>query len=180
MRRRAAMTAMLAGVVLVPSLEARGAKRYLKKESTADMKGMRRIFLGWIDLVPDDWVLHGYGDKAEWVDVINRLNYFLLRGCQTNFLTGRNVTAAKAKGDEDARDSDLYVKFSDVRISYDEYRVYLSIHFIDPKTNAELATIPQRPYFGNDWGFERYLKAALDEVAVKLQVEILGGVQKRM
>lgn len=140
---------------------------------------MNRIFLGWVDLVPDDWALHGYSTRAEWADAVNTLNYSLLRSCQTTYLAGRTVTAAKEKGDENATDSDLYIRFSDVRIDYDDYYLYVSIHFIDPKSKAEIATIPARPYYGNNWGFERYLRAALDEVSVKLQVEILGGVQKK-
>jgi hypothetical protein len=34
--------------------------------------------------------------------------------------------------------------------------------------------IPTRAYYGNDWGFEKYLKAALVEVAIKTQVEVFG------
>jgi hypothetical protein len=61
-----------------------------------------------------------------------------------------------------------------VQISYDDYYLYLSIHFIDYKTYLEIAVIPTRAYYGNDWGFERYLKAALEEVGVKIRVEIFG------
>jgi len=50
----------------------------------------------------------------------------------------------------------------------------LSIHFIDPKTSSEIAMIPVRPYYGNDWGLKNYLKAALDEVGTKVQVEVTG------
>ena len=180
MRRWGVIAAMLSCIVFQPVLEARArpAKRYLNKESTVDMKNMNRIFLGWVDLVPDDWVLHGYGDKAEWADAVNTLNYWLQRRCQATYLAGRTVTAAREKGDENTADSDLYIKFSDVRIDYDKYYLYVSIHFVDPKTKAELAAIPARPYYGDNWGLVKYLKAALDEVNVKLQVEILGGVQE--
>jgi hypothetical protein len=37
---------------------------------------------------------------------------------------------------------DLYIRFSDVLIDYGKYHLYLSIHFIDPKTNAEIRSIP--------------------------------------
>lgn len=50
----------------------------------------------------------------------------------------------------------------------------LSIHFIDPKTNAELAAIPVRPYYGDGRGLAGDLKAALEEVGRKLQVEVTG------
>jgi hypothetical protein len=160
------------------SLEARGAKRYLTKESAADMTGMNRVYLGWIDMVPDDWAIHKYSDKTEWASQINILNNYLQRMCQTKYLPGRTVTGSKEKGDENPGDSDLYIKFSDVRIVYDDYYLYVSLHFIDPKTNSEIGTIPVRAYYGNDWGFENYLRAALDEVGVKIQVEILGRLLK--
>jgi hypothetical protein len=179
MRRLVVIAVVMSCIVFQAPLGARGAKRYLSKESTVDMKNMNRIFLGWVDLVPDDWALHGYSARAEWTDAVNTLNYALLRSCQTTYLGDRTVTAAKEKGDENTEDSDLYIKFSDVRIDYDNYYLYVAIHFIDPKTKAELASIPVRPYYGNDWGFVKYLRAALDEVNVKLQVEILGGVQKK-
>ncbi len=51
--------------------------------------------------------------------------------------------------------------------------------FLDPKTNAVIGSIPLRPYYGNDWGFINYLRAAMEEITVKLQVEIMGGVLKK-
>jgi hypothetical protein len=87
---------------------------------------------------------------------------------------GRVLTAAKDKGDENAAGNDLYLKFSDVRVDYNNYHLILSIHFIDPKTKTEIGSIPVRPYYGNDWGLKNYLKAALDEVGTKVQVEVTG------
>jgi len=51
-------TLLLLCILLPTALEARGVKRYLKKESTVDMKNMNHIFLGWVDLNPDSWVLY--------------------------------------------------------------------------------------------------------------------------
>jgi len=179
MRRWVVVAVLLSSIMFPSYLEARHkVKRYLTKESAVDMKGMNRIFLGWVDMVPDDWAVHGYASKAEWAGAINTLNNAFQRLCQTTYLPGRTVTGAKEKGDENATGNDLYIKFSDVRVDYDHYHLYLSVHFIDPKTNSELASIPVRPYYGNDWGFVNYLRAALDEVGVKLQVEIMGGLQE--
>ena len=91
-----------------------------------------------------------------------------------SLVPGRTITSAKGNGDENAAGNDLYIKFSDVRVDYNNYHLILSIHFIDPKTNSEIASIPVRPYYGNDWGLKNYLKAALDEVATKVQVEVTG------
>ena len=171
-------TLLLLCMCFPASLEAsHKVPRYLSKESSIDMSRMNRIFLGWVDMNPDEWALHGYSTKAEWTDIINSLNAEFLRSLQVTYLPGRTITAAKDKADENAAGNDLYIKFSDVRVDYDNYHLILSIHFIDPKTNAEIATIPTRPYYGNDWGLKNYLKAALDEVGTKLGVEITGEPQ---
>lgn len=175
MKRLVLTVGLLVCVGFQSSVEARGAKRYLKKESTVGMSATKSVFLGWVDLVPEDWAVHGYSDKGEWDSAIRRLNNAFQRLSQTKWLSGRTVTGATDSQDENAAGQDLYIKFSDVRVDYDHYLVYLSIHFIDPKTHAEIASIPARPYYGNDWGFERYLKAALEEVNLKIQVEVTGA-----
>lgn len=181
-RRWVVMAVLLSSIVLPPHLEARHkVKRYLTKETTVDMKDMKdmkRIFVGWVDMAPDAWAGYGYSSKAEWASVINNLNTAFQGLCGSKYMPGRTVTGAKEKGDENATGNDLYIKFSDVGIDYNNYHLYLSIHFIDPKTNSELASIPGRPYYGDAWGFVNYLNAALDEVGVKLQVEIMGGLQE--
>jgi hypothetical protein len=171
--KRLAIAAILLLLSIFPpsSLAARHkVPRYLTKESTVDMSKMDHIFVGWVDLGADDWALWGYPNKADWADIIGSLNSSFSR----NLVPGRTVTSAKDNGDENAAGNDLYIKFSDVRVDYNNYHLILSIHFIDPKTNSEIAVIPVRPYYGNDWGLKNYLKAALDEVGTKVQVEVTG------
>ena len=55
----------------------------------------------------------------------------------------------------------------------------LSIHFIDPKTNAEIESIPVRPYYGNASGITEVLNAALEEVGKKLQAEVTIESKKK-
>jgi hypothetical protein len=148
--------------------------RYLNKESPVDMTHMNHIFVGWVDLEPDAWALYDFHSRADWTEVIAALNADFLRGLQSTYLNGRTITSAKEKADENTSGNDLYIKFSDVRVDYDHEHLVLSIHFIDPKTNAELATIPVRPYYGDGHNVTQYLQAALDEVGMKLQVEITG------
>jgi hypothetical protein len=179
MKRLALTVGLLACVALPPSVEARGAKRYLKKESTVDMSGAKTVFFGWIDMVPADWGVHGYSAQGEWDVAINQLNNAFQRLAQTKWLAGRTVTGAKDVSDTNAAGQELYVRFSDVRVDYDNYLLHLSIHFIDPKTNAEIASVPFRPYYGNDWGFEKYLRAALEEVNLKIQVEVAGAATQK-
>jgi hypothetical protein len=171
--KRLTMAALLLFCISFPlsSLAARHkVPRFLTKESSVDMSHMNRIFIGWVDLGSDDWALYGYENKTDWADIIASLNSSFSR----NLVPGRIIISAKYKGDESAGDNDLYIKVSDVRVDYNNYHLIVSIHFIDPKTNAEIATIPVRPYYGNDWGLKNYLKAALDEVGTKVQVEVTG------
>jgi hypothetical protein len=176
MKRSVVTVVLLLVCIAFPSsLWARHAvKQYLTKETTVDMKNMNHIFLGWVDMNSDDWALHGYNTKTEWADVIGSLNSEFSRSLQVTYLSGRTITAAKDKGDENAAGNDLYIKFSDVQVDYNNYHLILAIHFIDPKTNQEIGSIPVRPYYGNDWGLKNYLKAALDEVGTKLRVEVAG------
>ncbi len=157
------------------SLEARHkVPRYLNKESSIDMSNMNRIFLGWVDLEPDAWALYGYSSKTDWTKIINSLNASFSRSAQVTYLRGRTVTAAKDSENEIVAANDLYIKFSDVRVDYENDHLILSIHFIDLKTNSEIASIPVRPYYGNASGIKNYLKSALDEVGKKVQVEVTG------
>ncbi len=138
------------------------------------MSNMNRVFVGWVDLEPDAWALYGFANKTEWTNIIGSLNATFARSLQVSYLPGRTITAAKDKADENAARNDLYIKFSDVRVDYNNYHLILSIHFIDPKTNTELATIPVRPYHDDEGDVKDYVKSALDEVGKKLQVEVTG------
>jgi hypothetical protein len=148
--------------------------RFLNKETSTDMKNMNHIFVGWIDLGPDEWAAHGYSSKAEWTDLIGGLNAAFVSNLQATYVPGRTIVRAKDETDTNAAGNDLYIKFTDVHVSYDDYHLILSIHFIDPKTGAELGVIPVRPYYGNDWGLRGFLTEALKEVGVKVGVEVTG------
>lgn len=63
---------------------------------------------------------------------------------------------------------------------YPDYRLNLSIRFIDPKTNAEIGAIPSGPYAGNTWRFVNKLSAGLDEVSQKVKVEVTGAAKTRI
>jgi hypothetical protein len=175
MKRLLVVAGLLACFGFQSSLEARGPKRYLKKESKVDLSAMEKVFVGWVDLGPDNWALHGYSSKEDWAAVIDGFNNSFAASLRAKWLPGRTVTEAKNRADENAAGQDLYIKFRDVWIDYNNYLLYLSIHFIDPKTNTEIATIPPRAYYGNAWGFRNYLAATLEEVGRKIQVEVTGA-----
>lgn len=172
MKRLAVTLVLLLLCISSPtSLHARG------KESTVDMRNMNHIFVGWIDLDPDKFLDLGYS-KGEWADVISGVNSRFQKNCQLQYLSGRTVTAAKEVGDENAAGNDLYIKFSDVSFGTN-YRLYLSIHFIDPKTNSEIASIPARTYRAGLCGLVGCLEEELDKVGQKLQTEVQGEPKEK-
>jgi hypothetical protein len=171
-------TLLLLCISFPASLEARHKDpRYLNKESSIDMSNMKRIFLGWVDLEPDAWALYGYSSRTEWTDIINSVNADFSRSVQVSYLPGRTITAAKDSENEISVANDLYIKFSDVRVDYDNYHLILAIHFIDLKTDSETASIPARPYDGKASSLKNFLKAALAEVGKKVQIEVTGETQ---
>jgi len=178
MKRLALIVGLLACSGLHSSLEAGGHK--YSKETTVDMSGMKTVFLGWVDLPPDSWHLWGYASEQEWTQIIKDLNLDFQSSCQGHYLAGRTVTVAKDRSDENAAGNDLYIKFSDVNIDHDYYGIRLSIHFIDPKTNTEIASVPSRLYYEKRWfKFQLYMRAALDDVSRKLQVELTDELRGR-
>lgn len=174
------VAALLSCFLFQESLQAGGPKRYLKKETRVSLNNFSRVFVGWIDMRPQDWSIHGYAEEADWATAIDRLNSAFRYLCETAYLPGRTVTVAKSKADDNAAGNDLHIRFSDVWIDDSTYYLYLSIHFIDPKTNRELASIPRRAYFQpRNRFFERHLMVAMEEVCRKLQVEVLGTLLKQ-
>jgi hypothetical protein len=176
MKRLALIVGLLVCVGFDSPLEARGHK--YSKETSVDMSGMKTIFLGWVDLPPDTWHLWGYENEQDWTQIIKDLNLDFHSGCQGQYLAGRTVTAAKDRNDENAAGNDLYIRFSDVSIDHDYYGIRLSIHFIDPKTNTEIASVPSRLYYEKRWfKFQLYMRAALDEVSRKIEAEVTDEPQ---
>ncbi|HXB62216.1 MAG TPA: hypothetical protein VNU94_05125 [Acidobacteriaceae bacterium] len=171
-----AVLALLCVAAPTPAFARYGVKRYLKKETTTNMTNMNHVCVGWVDLGVDQWGRLEYDTKGEWSAVIDGLNDSFVSALPVMYLPGKTVTGAKNKDDESMAGCDLYVKFSNVYVDYDNYHLILAIDFIDPKTNTEIGTIPVRPYFGDAWGLRGYLDAALKEVSTKLTVEITGAL----
>jgi len=144
-----------------------------QKAAPVDLKGMDRVFLGWVDMSPDDYHRQGYATREDYLAVINHANTSFQETCQ-KALSGRTMTAAKAKGDENTAGNDVYVKFSDV--AYDHgYRLHLSVHFIDLKTNAEIGSIPLKTYTAHFCTLESCMIKELDTVSEELQKEFAAG-----
>ena len=171
MKRVVVISLLLFCMVLPASLMARD------KKPNVDMSNMNRIFLGWVDLDPYNFAELGYS-KAEWADVIGNANATFQQKCQSKYLAGRTIALAKDKGDENAAGNDLYIKFSDAAFGGD-YRLRVSVHFIDPKTNSEIASIPLEKYTGRRCGLVSCLNKELEEVGRKLQLDVTGDTKKK-
>jgi|SRR5580700_6783254 hypothetical protein len=145
-----------------------------EKAAPVDMKGMNRIFLGWVDMSPDDYHHQGYSTREEYLAVINHANTAFQEYSQSKAFSGRTMTAAKSRDDQNAAGNDLYVKFSDVVYDH-KYRLTLSVHFIDLKTNTEIGSIPLKTYTAHVCGLEGCMIKELDKVSEELQKECGGG-----
>jgi len=61
-------------------------------------------------------------------------------------------------------------------VTYDhKYRLHLSVHFIDLKSNAEIGSIPLKTYSAHMCGLEGCLIKELDQVSGELEKEFAGG-----
>ena len=142
-----------------------------KKETAADMTASKTIFIGWVDIKSNDWAVLGYANEKDWADVIEQSNKSFQQVCQSKLQT-RQVTGAQSSTDENTSDKDLVIKFADVKFDTDSYALYASIHFIDPKTGKELASILPRKYRGGHFSVSSCLNGALEKVAEKLKEEV--------
>jgi hypothetical protein len=170
MSKIAIVTLLLFSVALSAPLMA-------KNKSSVDMKGMNHIFLGWVDMSPDDYHHQGYSTREEYLAVINHANTTFQTTCQSKVFSGRTMTAARGPGDESTAGNDLYVKFSDA--SYDHgYRLHLSIHFIDLKTNTEIGSVPLKTYKAHLCGLEGCMNKELEAVSEELRREFASGARE--
>lgn len=164
MKRIPVMLLLLLGMLLPAPMMAG------HKDKSADMKGMNHVFVGWVAVNPDDYHAQGYGSVAEYAHVIGEANLAFQKNVQSK-LAGRTITSAKDKDDVNTAGNDVYIKFSDV--AYDHhYRLHISVHFIDLKTNTEIATIPVKIHGAHFCGLVGCLDKELDEVSKEIQEQI--------
>ena len=115
------------------------------KKPTVDTSNMKTIFVGWVDVDPEEYGLLNYSTKEDWVRDINRANANFQGNLKSGFPAGRTLTMAKNRDDVNTAGNDLYIKFTDVTEDKG-YRLHMAIHFIDLKTNAEIAVVPSDVY----------------------------------
>jgi hypothetical protein len=148
-----------------------------KKETPASLATAKNIFVGWVDISLDDWTALGYEDKRSWSDVIDRNNQAFQHTCQTK-LASYQIKGAKDRSDEKVTGLDLFIKFSDVRFDVDSYRLYASVHFIDPTSGSELALIPVQTYRGGHFSVDNCMRGALETLADKLKDQMKNSSER--
>lgn len=148
-----------------------------KKETPADMTSAKNVFIGWVDIGLDDYLPLGYENRQAWSEVIDRHNRLFQRECQTK-LPGRQIAGANSRSADDASGQDLHVRFSDVRFDTDSYRLFVAVHFIDPQSGLELASLPVQGYRGGHFSVSNCLQGALEKLAEKVREEIAQSPKK--
>lgn len=145
-----------------------------KNEKPAeDMSNMNHIFLGWVDISLDAYKYLGYETREDWAQVIQKEN----KGFQEDFQTkmhGRTVVVAKNNQDENTAGNDLYVKFTDATVDKG-YRLHLSVHLINLKTNTEIGSIPNLVLNGHLCSLTGCIAKDLGVVTEKLEKMINGS-----
>jgi len=169
MKRIAVIALMLLGIAL-PVAAAK------EKAKPVDMKDINHVFVGWVDINPDDWKMQGYANKQEWLDVISGANESFQKDLAKT-LSGLTVTMAKNKDDVNTAGNDLYIKFSDARVDKG-YRLHISVHFIDLKTNNEVGSIPLQVLGAHLCGLSGCINKELDKVNEEIGKNLNRPVQK--
>jgi hypothetical protein len=139
------------------------------KKQPPPMAGMDRVFVGWVALDPELYFDLGYS-RAEWEDVILHENLKFQENLKRQ-CSRRTVAGAKDAKDQNTAGNDLHIKFSDVSFS-SKYVLYLSVQFIDLKTNTVVAVVDYDHYYGSLCGLERCLEKELDQVNQELQEQL--------
>ncbi len=141
-----------------------------RKEKSTELKDLNHIFVGWVAVSPDDYHKQGYSTSTEYANVISGANLEFQKNVHSR-LAGLTVTSATDSNDANFAGNDLYIKFSDV--AYDHhYRLHLSVHFVDVKTNTEIATVPVKIYTAHLSGLVGGLDKELDQVSKIIQEQL--------
>ncbi len=172
MKRGAVISILLFTLALPTALLGR------EKPKPVDMKNIKTVFIGWVAVNPEDYHMQGYRTKAEYTTTIQNANLAFQKKLQgLKGLSGRTVTAAKDSTDTNADGSDLYIKFSDVQFDH-KYRLHIAVHFVDPKTNNELGSIPLESYSAHFCTLSTCMDKELDEVSSEIGKQLASGASQ--
>lgn len=150
------------------------ATRYVVNKESPTLQSLgeyKKIHMDWLDLKENDWEVYGYGSMQEWKQEIHDMNVLGLHKYIKEFLPRKEYSFATSVSDENAKDMELQIKFSDCGIvNYQQvpFRpghvdLSVTVHFIDTKTNREIYSVAVTTYGYNKWGmnFEERLNSAV-------------------
>ena len=143
------------------------------KSSDVEMTFYENIHVSWIDFLEENWPIHGYRNVDDWKNDIEYLNRNFQLNLKGYWLDNKNLSFSDNKNFTDYPAEGLLIALDEVFIDSNNYKLYLSIEFIDLKTNETLLKLKKRAYYGNQFGFTGYLTYALDEVSQRITLEIL-------
>lgn len=172
MERNRLIPLLLALMALPTAL---GAK---DKGKPVDMKSIKTVFIGWVDIDPGNYHQQGYPTKEDYAKVIKGANLNFQNVCKAlKGFSGRTVTGAADQSDTGASGNDLYLKFSDV--SYDhEYRLHIFVHLLDPKTSNDLGSIPLETHGAHFCTLSTCLDKELEEVSAEIEKQVASGASQ--
>lgn len=166
--KRTLVTALLLFIMAMPASLIAG-----KKPAPVDIKNMNKVFIGWVDVNPEDYHKLGYSSKEDWASVIKGANVNFQRNLSSSSaFAGKTVTSAKDSTDTNTAGNDLFVKFTDVQFDH-KYRLHIAAHFIDLKSNSEIGSVPLETYGAHLCSLSGCLDKELAEVNKKIQ-ELAG------
>lgn len=146
-----------------------------EKKPAADMSSKNHIFLGWVDIGLDAYKYLGYETREDWAKVIKDENIRFQEDFQ-NRMHGRTVVAAKNNQDENTAGNDIYIKFTDASVAK-SYKLHVTAHLIDLKTNTEIGSIPNLVLNGHLCSLSGCIAKDLGEVSEKLEKMITGSTK---
>lgn len=139
-----------------------------------DISKYSTVYIQWIDFREDYYAVLGYATKSEWVNDIQVLNDFYQQYCRMALFNNKeNVIIGRNENDREYPTKGLLLKLSDIRIDYDHYYLYAAINLVDLETKETILSTPREPYYGDTWGFVRYLKAALKVIGHRIEDHII-------
>jgi hypothetical protein len=134
-----------------------------KTKKTVSLPKYKSVFIGWIDLNEKDWLRFNYANKEDWNRDAKRIVFTFLRNCEYKLSCGE-VHVAQNESDTDFGKADLYIKFTDAFVDWDNYYLYMTIHFIETAGNNEVYVLKKGKFYGNAAGFTNYLNAAMTSI----------------
>lgn len=140
MRKTLTSFAVLALAAVLAGLTGCASAINLKKETpaTKSLASYQKIWVGWLDLRPDDYEKYGFESAEIWKGEIEKFNETGVRAYMKETLGDRIMGGAQGPGDQPPADADLAVKlvFDKFVLNHDGWgdvdEMHLTVEMVDP------------------------------------------------